>query len=211
MDGFVTRKSHPYRPGAAESVPCRSLSIPTAQLVIDQKLECDAGVPNMPATKMTARPSLGRKNPRTTKKVARKALQRGAHRTLSAKHKRALAEGRAMSATVDRYLAAVTTPKRRGRKVSMATLEQRLVNARARFKAAAGVEKVLAAQEIRDLQAKIAQQQSTSRVDVRSLEASFVKIAKKFGENRGIAYGAWRDAGVPAPVLKRAGVARTRG
>jgi hypothetical protein len=116
-----------------------------------------------------------------------------------------------MSATVDRYIAAVTTPKRRGRRVSTATLQKRLVNARARFKTVAGVEKVLTAQEIRDLQAKIAQQQSTSRVDIRSLEASFVKIAKKFGENRGIAYGARRAAGVPAPVLKQAGVARTRG
>jgi hypothetical protein len=47
--------------------------------------------------------------------------------------------------------------------------------------------------------------------DVKSLESAFVKIAKRFGENRGIGYGAWRDAGVPAVVLKKAGVARTRG
>ena len=47
--------------------------------------------------------------------------------------------------------------------------------------------------------------------DIKSLEAAFVKIAKRFGENRGIGYGAWRDAGVPAVVLKQAGVARTRG
>jgi putative transposase len=38
-----------------------------------------------------------------------------AARRLSASHKRALAEGRTMSATVDRYLSAVNTPKRRGR------------------------------------------------------------------------------------------------
>ena len=116
-----------------------------------------------------------------------------------------------MSATVDRYLAAVTTPKRRGRRVSMATLEQRLASARVRFKTASGVEKLLAAQEVRDLQAKLAQLQSTTQVDIKSLESAFVKTAKKFGENRGITYGAWRDAGVPAEVLKRAGVARTRG
>jgi hypothetical protein len=36
-------------------------------------------------------------------------------------------------------------------------------------------------------------------------------VAKKFGEKRGIGYGAWRDAGVPAQVLKKAGVRRTRG
>lgn len=153
----------------------------------------------MPATK------------KTTRKPATRATKRSPRRTLSAQHKRALAEGRTMSATVDRYLAAVSTPKQRGRKVSKATLEQRLVSARSRFKSAVGVEKLLAAQEIRDLQAKLEQLQSISDVDIRGLEASFVKIAKKFGDNRGIGYGAWRDAGVPAQVLKRAGVARTRG
>jgi hypothetical protein len=153
----------------------------------------------MPATKKGAR------------KPTKRAPRRSRQRTLSAAHKRALAEGRTMSATVDRYLAAVTTPKRRGRKVSRASLEQRLVNARAHFKAAAGVDKVLAAQEIRDLQARIAQLQTTTAVDVSRLEGSFVKVAKKFSENRGVSYGAWRDAGVPAPVLKRAGIARTRG
>jgi hypothetical protein len=36
---------------------------------------------------------------------------------------------------------------------------------------------------------------------IRALEAAFVKIAKQFSARRGITYGAWRDAGVPAPVL----------
>jgi hypothetical protein len=48
-------------------------------------------------------------------------------------------------------------------------------------------------------------------VDSKLLEADFVKIAKRFGEKRAIGYGAWRDAGVCAQVLERAGVARTRG
>ena len=42
-------------------------------------------------------------------------------------------------------------------------------------------------------------------------EAGFIKIAKQFGENRGIRYGAWRDAGGATVVLKKAGVTRTRG
>jgi hypothetical protein len=116
-----------------------------------------------------------------------------------------------MSATVDRYLSAVSTPKQRGRKVSKATLTHRLDLARARVKSATGVEKVLAAQEVRDLQNKLASINASGGTDVKSLEAEFVRIAKKFGENRGIGYGAWRDAGVPAVVLTKAGVARTRG
>ncbi|MGO9874192.1 MAG: hypothetical protein ACLPVY_10365 [Acidimicrobiia bacterium] len=130
---------------------------------------------------------------------------------MSPAHKKALAEGRTMSAIVDRYLASVNTPQRRGRKVSKATLEQRFAKAQQELRTASGVTRVLAAQEVRDLQGKLAQLTSTAGVDMKSLEADFVKIAKQFGEQRGIGYGAWRDAGVPAEVLKRAGIARTRG
>src|ERR1700710_614962 len=91
-----------------------------------------------------------------SKKTAKSAAKRPAARKLSASHKRALAEGRTMSATVDRYLSAVNTPKRRGRKVSKAALVSRLADARTKAKSASGVEKVLAAQEVRDLQTRIA-------------------------------------------------------
>jgi len=145
-----------------------------------------------------------------TRKPAKPSAKNSRQRILTAAHKRALADGRTMSATVDRYLTAVTAPKRRGRKVSTTTLKQRLISARTRFKSVAGVEKVLVAQEIRDLQARIDRQQSATAVDVKALEVAFVKIAKRFSDNRGIGYSAWRDAGVPAQVLKRAGVARSR-
>jgi len=153
-----------------------------------------------------------KKSARTSaKKAIRKAPRRVGQHTLSAAHKRALADGRAMSATVDRYLSSVNTPKRRGRKVSKAVLEQRLAAAHANARSARGVAKVLAAQQIRDFQTRIANINAGSGSDLKSLEADFVKIAKRFGENRGIGYGAWRDAGVPAVVLKKAGIARTRG
>ncbi len=161
----------------------------------------------MPATKTAAKKAAAK----PAKKSTQKAVKRPAQRKLSASHKQALAEGRTMSATVDRYLSAVNTPKRRGRKVSKAALVERLAEARTRAKSATGVDKVLAAQDVRDLQTRIANMSAASGSDIKSLEAAFVKIAKRFGENRGIGYGAWRDAGVPAVVLKKAGVARTRG
>jgi hypothetical protein len=161
----------------------------------------------MPATKTAAKKAAAK----PAKKSTKKAVKRPAQRKLSASHKQALAEGRTMSATVDRYLSAVNTPKRRGRKVSKSALVERLAEARTRAKSATGVDKVLAAQDVRDLQTRIANMNTASGSDIKSLEAAFVKIAKRFGENRGIGYGAWRDAGVPAVVLKKAGVARTRG
>src|SRR5260221_2429757 len=102
-----------------------------------------------------------------TKTTTRTPAKRAAQRKLSPAHKRALAEGRTASATVNRYLEAVTTPKRRGRKVSKATLEQRLVAARTRFQSRAGVEELLAAQEIRDLQARLTKLESAARLDVK--------------------------------------------
>jgi hypothetical protein len=109
------------------------------------------------------------------------------------------------------YLAALNVPKKRGRKVSKPVLQQRLVQAQARAKGATGVDKVLASQAVRDLQDRIAQVSTATTTDVKGLESAFVKVARQFSEKRGIRWSAWRDAGVPGDVLKKAGIARTRG
>ncbi len=145
------------------------------------------------------------------KKTTRKTTKKTAKKTLSPAHKKALAAGRSMSATVDAYLAALNVPKKRGRTVSKAVLEQRLVQARSHAKTSTGLEKVLAAQEVRDLHARLAQVSTASATAAKGLESAFVKVAKTFSEKRGIRWSAWRDAGVPGDVLKKAGIARTRG
>src|SRR5437868_2289463 len=106
----------------------------------------------MPATKSARRTPMG--------KSARSSSQR----KLSATDKGALAEGRSMSATVNRYLEAVTAPKRRGRPISKATLEQRLVAAEERFKHGSGIDKLLAAQEKRDIQARLRATESAAGI-----------------------------------------------
>jgi hypothetical protein len=47
------------------------------------------------------------------------------------------------------------------------------------------------------------------KVDLTELEQEFVKAALGYSERRGISYAAWREAGVPASVLKQAGVSRS--
>ncbi|MDZ7734518.1 MAG: hypothetical protein U5R31_16850 [Acidimicrobiia bacterium] len=42
---------------------------------------------------------------------------------------------------------------------------------------------------------------------MRKLESDFVKAAAEYGESKGIDYRTWREAGVPAGVLKKAGIA----
>lgn len=145
-----------------------------------------------------------------TKAATKTARKRPGPRHMTASHKKALARGRELSATVDRYLQAINTPKRRGRKVSIATLQKRLKAAQETAKTGSGVAKVLAAQDVRDLKAKIAEATAPGTVDLKQLEAEFLKIAKTFSAQRNITYGAWRDAGVSAAVLQKAGIARTR-
>ncbi len=144
-------------------------------------------------------------------KSARKAAKkRRGPRKMTTTHKAALARGREMSTIVDRYLSVVNVPKKRGRRVSPVVLRKRLAAAEATMKSSTGVAKVLAAQEVRDLRGRLADA-SGEGTNTKTLEASFVKVARQFSVNRGISYAAWRDAGVPAAVLQRAGIARTRG
>jgi hypothetical protein len=42
------------------------------------------------------------------------------------------------------------------------------------------------------------------------LERAFVAVAARYGERKGVTYSAWRELGVPASVLTRAGISRTR-
>ena len=63
-------------------------------------------------------------------------------------------------------------------------------------------------QERKDLQAAL---EKTSDVqDVAKLEKDFIKVAKSYGQRKGLDYATWRSAGVSASVLQQAGITRTR-
>jgi hypothetical protein len=59
-----------------------------------------------------------------------------------------------------------------------------------------------------DLQAELSVK--TENIDLSELERAFVAVARQYGERKGISYNAWREAGVDAAVLKRAGIGRGR-
>ena len=60
-----------------------------------------------------------------------------------------------------------------------------------------------------NLQQELAAKETT--VDLAALEEDFVAAARAYGERKGISYAAWREAGVDAAVLKRAGISRGAG
>jgi hypothetical protein len=46
-------------------------------------------------------------------------------------------------------------------------------------------------------------------VDLRAIEGAFIKVAKSYSERQKISYASWRDVGVEAAVLKKAGITRS--
>ena len=61
-------------------------------------------------------------------------------------------------------------------------------------------------QEKSDLQAELSRGASSDELD--TLEKAFVRVAKTYGQRKGIEYNAWRAAGVSASVLQRADIRR---
>jgi hypothetical protein len=134
------------------------------------------------------------------KKVAKK-------RSMSDSHKAALAVGRDQGRQVRRYVEALEATKpRRGRKRTTETVAKRLAAVEAELSSAVGLDKVHLVQELMNLQSELAQK--TETVDMAALEAGFIESAKEYGDRKGLTYAAWRAVGVPANVLKAAGIAR---
>ena len=128
-------------------------------------------------------------------------------RTMSDQHKAALAEGRSESRAVKTYLEALEQSRpRRGRKRTNESIGKRLASIEHALADAAPLMRLQLVQERMDLQRELAAMGTT--VDLTAAEAQFVKTAASYGRRKGISYAAWREAGVAAEVLKRAGVSR---
>ena len=122
-------------------------------------------------------------------------------------HKAALAEGRAQGRAVRAYLEALEAHKpRRGRKRTPDSMRKRLAAIEAALEEADPMARLALVQERLDLDAALAAAETT--VDLTALEDGFVEAAARYGERKGISYAAWREVGVPAAVLKRAGIGR---
>ena len=127
---------------------------------------------------------------------------------MSANHKAALAEGRTQSRAVKTYLQAIDANKpKRGRKRTPDSIKARLTKIEADLGGADALNALNMRQERIDLQKELTGMSRTT--DLSALEKEFVKAAKGYSERRGISYAVWRESGVPADVLKKAGVTRS--
>jgi hypothetical protein len=122
-------------------------------------------------------------------------------------HKAALAAGRAQGLAVRRYLEALERARpRRGRRPSVDSLRKQLTDIEGRLKEADPLQRLHLIQKRKEIEERLNSGSQTE--DISSLERGFVSAAGEYGKRKGIDYATWREAGVPAEVLRRAGVHR---
>jgi hypothetical protein len=117
-------------------------------------------------------------------------------------------QGRAEGRVVRDYLEALRSVKpKRGRKRTAESIKRRLAEIDQELAEASAIMELQLVQERRDLTAEL--ESMDTGADLDALEAAFVGVAKSYGERKGISYASWREVGVPAATLKRAGVSRS--
>lgn len=127
---------------------------------------------------------------------------------MSAEHKEALARGRRESRAIKSYLEALRN-RRPGRPVTTESISKRLSGLEEKINQEPDpLKRVDLVQAKLDAEEQLAQVSQSADLEV--LEVGFVDAAGSYSERKGISYTAWREAGVPAAVLKKAGIPRTR-
>ena len=129
---------------------------------------------------------------------------------MSAEHKAALAKGREEGRIVRQYLEALESTKpRRGRKRTPDSIRKRLATIEAALPESDPLNRLHLVEEKQRLEDEL--DHSGDVVDQAALEKSFIKVARQYGERKGISYSAWRTVGVSASVLQQAKIPSTRG
>jgi hypothetical protein len=129
-------------------------------------------------------------------------------KSLTPQHKQAMAAGRKEGQAIKAYLDALEQHRpRRGRRRTTASIQKRLVTIDAELAGASSLKRLQLIQERRDLQIEL-DGMGNSAPDLSELIDGFVNVAKPYSERKGISYGTWRELGVPADILKRAGITR---
>ena len=159
-----------------------------------------------PSTKeKPVEPAAARKTGRAVKAVSGRRGPRG----LSDEHKAQMARGRDEARIVRAYLDAIDNgAKRPGRRRTPESINKQIAQVDALLREAHGIEKLKLVKQRRDLEATRAKVVPVADRD--GLEREFVRVARSYGERRGIDYAMWREVGVPAAVLTKARVQRTR-
>lgn len=125
-------------------------------------------------------------------------------------HKAAIASGRMESGAVRDYLEALESAKPKpGRKVDPARLVEKKEAITEKLSSDGGnaLRRLEMMQEISDIDQRLSRVEE--EVDITDAEALFVEHARSYAGRKGIQYSTWRQFGVPADVLSKAGITRS--
>ena len=123
--------------------------------------------------------------------------------------KAAIAQGRIEAEAVRKYLEWLKNNKpQRGRPRTSRTIDARIVEIKAKLSSGCCtvMEELRLVQEQIDLAVEL--EALIMAVDATTVEAGFIMHAAGYGARKKISYKAWLVVGVPAAVLKRAGISR---
>lgn len=127
---------------------------------------------------------------------------------MSQEHKDALAQGRKEARAIKAYLKSLDS-RRPGRPVTKESLEARLSSVTDKIEASDDpLKSVELIQNRLDIEEALARLGDAGNQE--ALAAGFIDNAVSYSARKGISYTAWREAGVPAAILKKAGIAETR-
>lgn len=131
-------------------------------------------------------------------------------KSLSPEHKAAMAEGRTEGRVIKGYLEAIRRTKpTAGRPKTADSVNNRLAKINQILETKLDPLKRLSLlQERIELAKELKRIEENSTDLVAELEPEFIAVAKSYGQRKGISYAAWREFGVPAAVLKAAGINR---
>lgn len=97
---------------------------------------------------------------------------------------------------------------KRGRRVSVEELERRIEEAKEDAESnPSALKRLNATQALIDLERRL-EEARAPKVDLAELEKGFIEYGASYAESKKISYEAFRSVGVPAAVLKQAGIKR---
>ena len=126
---------------------------------------------------------------------------------MSVAHKAALAKGREQANAVRAYLEALEANRpKRGRKRTPDSIAKRIAAIDVQYETAGSLTALQLLQERKNLEAELTLMQRDTAPDLDKLRRAFVKHARAYGDAKGIERATWREIGVPADVLRDAGI-----
>lgn len=125
-------------------------------------------------------------------------------------HKAAMKASHDQNRGVRAYLEALesTRTTARARRRNPEKLQARRAEIAEEAKTASPVKKLELVQERMDIDRELTDE-PVEEVNIEEFEGGFVEVAAAYSQRKGISYAAWREIGVAADVLKRAGISRS--